>query len=361
MENILITGGAGFIGCNFVRALLRSDENLRVSTLDALTYAGDRENLSDLSAAARHIFVEGDVCDEELVIQLLRDHGIDTIVHFAAETHVDRSITGPQAFVRTNVQGTLSLLEGARRVWLEEWGWGSDDSRFHHISTDEVYGSLDPEDSPFTEQTPYAPNSPYAASKAAADHLVRSYINTYDLPATLSNCSNNYGPYQYPEKLIPVVLLNALNGIPLPIYGDGQQIRDWLYVEDHSEALLRILKNGRVGETYNVSTGTEITNLVLVRAICSLLDEMVPGSPWAPHQNLIQFVKDRPGHDRRYAMDSQKISTELGWKPHIELEEGLRRTIRWYLDHPAWIEMIRAKPDYQEWIRQHYSMRGEAA
>jgi len=345
MENVLVTGGAGFIGCNFVRALLRSDDLVRIWTLDALTYAGDRENLSDLPAAARHSFVEGDVCDEELVVQLLRDQRIDTIVHFAAETHVDRSITGPQAFVQTNVQGTLTLLEGARQVWLEEQGWGTGDCRFHHISTDEVYGSLDPEDSPFTEQTPYAPNSPYAASKAAADHLVRAYINTYGLPATLSNCSNNYGPHQYPEKLIPVVLLNALNGIPLPIYGDGQQIRDWLYVEDHSEALMQVLKNGSVGETYNVSTGMQITNLELVETICRLLDELVPGSPWAPHRNLMEFVEDRPGHDRRYAMDSQKISTELGWKPRVELQVGLRRTIRWYLDHPAWIEMIRAKPD----------------
>ena len=361
MKKILTTGAAGFIGCDFVRVLLGRNDQVQVWTLDALTYAGDRENLSDLPAAARHTFIEGDVCDEELVIQLLRDHGIDTIVHFAAETHVDRSIAGPQAFVRTNVQGTLTLLEAARQVWLEERGWGTGDCRFHHISTDEVYGSLDPEDSPFTEKTPYAPNSPYAASKAAADHLVRSYINTYGLPATLSNCSNNYGPHQYPEKLIPVVLLNAINGVPLPIYGDGQQIRDWLYVEDHSEALLQILKVGRVGETYNVSTGTEITNLELVKSICRLLDEMVPASPWAPHGNLIQFVEDRPGHDRRYAMDSKKIQDELGWEPRVELEEGLRRTIRWCLDHPAWIEKIQGKPDYQEWIRQHYSLQGEAA
>jgi len=361
MNRFLVTGGAGFIGCNFVRALLQHDEFVRVWTLDALTYAGDRENLANLPDPARHSFVEGDICDRELVVELLREHDIDAIVHFAAETHVDRSIAGPEAFVRTNVQGTLSLLEAARKVWLRERGWGENDCRFHHISTDEVYGSLNSEDPPFTEQTPYAPNSPYAASKAAADHLVRSYINTYDLPATLSNCSNNYGPHQYPEKLIPVVLLNALNGLPLPIYGDGQQIRDWLYVEDHAEALLQVLKDGKVGETYNVSAGVQITNLDLVETICGLLDEMVPGSPWAPHRNLIEFVEDRPGHDRRYAMDSRKIRNELGWQPRVKFESGLRRTIRWHLDHPAWIERIRAKPDYQEWIQQHYSLRGEAA
>ena len=361
MRRILVTGGAGFIGSNFVRALLQHNDIVRIWTLDALTYAGDLQNLANLPDPARHSFVEGDICDEGLVAQLLRDHRIDTIVHFAAETHVDRSIAEPETFVRTNVLGTLSLLEAARKVWLEERGWGKDDCRFHHISTDEVYGSLSPEDPPFTEQTPYAPSSPYAASKAAADHLVRSYVNTYGLPATLSNCSNNYGPHQYPEKLIPVVLLNALNGLPLPIYGDGQQIRDWLYVEDHAEALIQVLERGKVGETYNVSAGVQNTNLELVETICALLDAMVPASPWAPHRDLIAFVEDRPGHDRRYAMDSQKIRSELGWEPRVELEGGLRRTIQWYLDHPAWIERIRAKPDYQEWIQQHYSLRGEAA
>ena len=361
MKNILTTGAAGFIGCNFVRVLLSQNDRVRVWTLDALTYAGDRENLAALPDPARHSFVEGNICDEALVVRLLRDHDIDTIVHFAAETHVDRSITGPDVFVRTNVQGTLSLLEAARKVWLEEVGWGASDCRFHHISTDEVYGSLGPQDLAFTEQTPYAPNSPYAASKAAADHLVRSYVNTYGLPATLSNCSNNYGPHQYPEKLIPVVLLNALNGIPLPIYGDGQQIRDWLYVEDHAQALIQVLERGKVGETYNVSAGVRITNLELVETICALLDEMVNGSPWVPHRNLIEFVEDRPGHDRRYAMDSSKIRNELGWQPRVDLEGGLRRTIQWYLDHPAWIDRIRAKPEYQAWIQQHYSLRGEAA
>ena len=361
MKRILVTGGAGFIGCNYVSAQLRHDEFTRIWTLDALTYAGGQENLADLPDPARHVFVKGEIGDQELVLQLLREHNIDTIVHFAAETHVDRSIAGPEAFVRTNVQGTLSLLEAARKVWLDDRGWGAGECRFHHISTDEVYGSLSPEDPPFTEQTPYAPNSPYAASKAAADHLVRSYVNTYDLPATLSNCTNNYGPHQYPEKLIPVVLLNALNGIPLPIYGDGQQIRDWLYVEDHIEALIQVLELGEVGETYNIGAGVEITNLDLVETICGLLDEMVPDSPWAPHRNLIELVEDRPGHDRRYAMNSQKIRTELGWRPRVELEGGLRRTIRWYLDHPSWIERIRAKPDYQEWIQQRYPLRGEAA
>ncbi len=361
MNRILVTGGAGFIGSNFVRALLLHNEFVRIWTLDALTYAGDLQNLTILPDPARHSFVKGDICDEKRVAQLLRDQHIDTIVHFAAETHVDRSIAGPDVFVRTNVQGTLSLLEAARKVWLEERGWGEDDCQFHHISTDEVYGSLSPEDPPFTEQTPYAPNSPYAASKAAADHLVRSYVNSYGLPATLSNCSNNYGPHQYPEKLIPVVLLNALNGIPLPIYGDGQQIRDWLYVEDHAEALIQVLERGKVGETYNVSAGVQITNLELVETICGLLDDIVPNSPWLPRRDLIAFVEDRPGHDRRYAMDSSKIRNEFGWEPRVELEGGLRRTIRWYLDHPAWIERIRAKPAYQAWIQQHYSLRGEAA
>ncbi len=361
MKNVLVTGSAGFIGCNFVRALLESEPEVRVWTLDALTYAGDRLNLSDLPDPSRHMFVEGDICGQQLVTELLRRHRIDTVVHFAAETHVDRSIVGPSGFVRTNVQGTLALLEAARTVWLIESGRGAARYRFHHISTDEVYGSLRPEAPPFTERTPYAPNSPYAASKAAADHLVRSYVHTYGLPATLSNCSNNYGPHQYPEKLIPLMLLNALEGITLPIYGDGQQIRDWLYVEDHAVALLDILRQGSIGRTYNVSAGVQITNLELVRLLCRLLDELSPESPWAPHGDLIQFVEDRPGHDRRYAMAAARIERELGWRPRVGLEDGLRRTIRWYLDHPAWVEHIRAKPDYQAWMQRNYAVRGEAA
>ena len=359
MNHVLVTGGAGFIGSNFVRTLLRAEEGVKIWTLDALTYAGDLSNLDDLPEPSRHVFVKGDVCDKGMVEDLLRVHSIDTIVHFASETHVDRSIVAPSAFVRTNVQGTLSLLEAARTVWLAEKR--SEAVRFHHISTDEVYGSLGPDDPPFTEGTSYAPNSPYAASKASADHLVRSYVHTYGFPASLSNCSNNYGPHQYPEKLIPVVLLNALNGVQLPIYGDGQQIRDWLYVGDHADALIQILRAGRIGQTYNVSSEVEITNLVLVGLICDLLDEMVPNSPWAPHRNLIDFVEDRPGHDRRYAMDSHKIRDELGWQPKVELEAGLRRTIHWYLDNPAWIDHIRAKPEYQQWIQSHYALRGEVA
>jgi dTDP-glucose 4,6-dehydratase len=361
MERVLVTGGAGFIGSNFVRALLEHDERVQVWTLDSLTYAGDRANLAHLPDPARHFFVEGDICNESLVSDVLRDHSIDTVVHFAAETHVDRSIDGPHAFVSTNVQGTLSLLAATRRFWMQQLGWGAQQCRFHQISTDEVYGSLELDDPPFTEHTPYSPNSPYAASKAAADHLVRSYAHTYGLPATLSNCSNNYGPYQYPEKLIPLVILNVLNGTPIPVYGDGRQVRDWLYVEDHVEALLLVLERGTVGQTYNISAGMQLTNLELIERICELLDEMVPDSAYSPHGGLIQFVEDRPGHDRRYAMDSSKIRRELGWQPQVTLGAGLRITIRWYLDHPDWVAWIRSKPEYQGWMQRNYVARGVAA
>lgn len=360
MKRVLVTGGAGFIGSNFIRALLGRDEQVQVWTLDSLTYAGDLANLAGLPDPARHSFIEGDVCDEGLVAEILGDHRIETVVHFAAETHVDRSIDGPSAFVRTNVMGTLSLLEACRRLWLEQLGWGPADCRFHHISTDEVYGSLQPGEPAFTETTPYAPNSPYAASKAAADHLVRSFVHTYRLPASLSNCSNNYGPYQYPEKLFPLVILNALNGSAIPIYGDGRQIRDWLYVQDHAEALLLVLARGTVGESYNISAGVQITNLEVVRKICGLLDEMLPSSPNVPHRNLIEFVHDRPGHDRRYAMDAGKIRRELGWQPRLSLEVGLRKTIRWYLDNSEWVERIRSKLEYQGWIERNYATRGVA-
>jgi len=332
---------------------------MHVVTLDALTYAGNLSNLANLSDPSRHTFVEGDICDEALVVEILRKHRVDTIVNFAAETHVDRSILGPRQFIRTNVQGVLSLLEAARKFWIEDSYWVSEQCRFHHISTDEAYGSLGPDDPPFNENTPYAPRSPYAASKAAADHLVRAYIHTYNLPATLSNCSNNYGPYQHPEKLIPLVILNAVEGRPIPVYGDGQQIRDWLHVEDHVAALSLALRKGAVGETYNIGASVQLTNLQVVEKICDLLDNSIPEAPHAPHRALIQFVADRPGHDRRYAMDTSKIERELGWRPERPFDRGLSETVIWYLDHPNWVESIRARPDYRQWLERNYGTRGD--
>ena len=358
MNNVLITGGAGFIGANFIRYLLEKEPDVRIWNLDALTYAGSLENLRDLPGEDRHRFVQGDICDQELVLNLLRDQVIDTIVHFAAESHVDRSIHGPAAFVRTNIEGTFSLLEAARAVWLEERLLPGDRIRFHHISTDEVYGSLGVEDPPFYETTPYAPNSPYAASKAASDHLVRAYNHTYGLPTLITNCSNNYGPFQFPEKLIPLMILNALDGRPLPVYGDGQQIRDWLYVEDHCAALYLVLKEGKIGETYNIGGDNQPTNLEIVETICSVLDEIVPDSKHKPHRNLIRFVEDRPGHDRRYAMDCGKIEHELDWRPEKDLDSGLRATIDWYLEHPVWIDGILREKGYQDWLKANYGERG---
>jgi dTDP-glucose 4,6-dehydratase len=357
MRNVLVTGGAGFIGSNFVRYLLQQEPQVRVVNLDALTYAGSLENLRDLPDPQRYTFAHGDICDREPVDRLLVQHTIDTIVHLAAESHVDRSITGPAAFIETNITGTFALLEAARQAWLTG-GRGRDDVRFHHVSTDEVFGSLGPDDPPFSETTPYAPSSPYSASKAASDHLVRAYGHTYGLPVTISNCSNNYGPYQFPEKLIPLTILNALSGKPLPIYGDGRQVRDWLYVIDHCEAILLVLRHGRAGQTYNVGGGNQPTNLQVVRQICELLDHQFPSSPHRPHQKLIQFVADRPGHDRRYAMDITKIRGELGWEPRHSLEAGLRRTIEWYLAHADWLSAIRARGDYQSWIARNYAKRG---
>ncbi len=354
-----MTGGAGFIGSNFVRYLLSKYPTTHVITLDALTYAGNLDNLAQLPDPSRHTFVQGDICDEALVIEILREYRIDTIVNFAAETHVDRSILGPRQFIRTNVQGVLSLLEAARKFWLEDPDGVSEQCRFHHISTDEVYGSLGPDDPPFSENTPYTPRSPYAASKAAADHLVRAYVHTYNLPATLSNCSNNYGPYQYPEKLISLVILNALEGKPLPIYGDGRQIRDWLHVEDHVEAVALVLEKGIVGDTYNIGGGVQITNLELVEKICDLVDDLAPAAT-SSHRDLIEFIVDRPGHDRRYAMNTHKIKRELRWEPTKSFEEGLRETIEWYIDHADWIEAIRARPEYQQWLQQNYGLRGES-
>ncbi|RME06984.1 MAG: dTDP-glucose 4,6-dehydratase [Anaerolineae bacterium] len=352
MRNVLVTGGAGFIGSNFVRYILQVEPQVHVVNLDALTYAGSLENLRALPDPERHTFVQGDIRDRPLVERLLVEHEIDAIVHFAAESHVDRSILGPQAFIETNVMGTFTLLEAARTVWGNRR-----DVRFHHISTDEVYGSLAPDDPPFSETTPYAPNSPYAASKAASDHLVRAYGHTYGLPVTITNCSNNYGPYQFPEKLIPLMLLNALEGKPLPVYGDGQQVRDWLYVEDHCEAIWLVLRRGAPGETYNIGGDNQPANLAIVRQLCALLDERFPDSPHTPHADLITHVRDRPGHDRRYAMDIRKIRTELGWRPRHTLSEGLRKTVDWYLANQDWVEAIRQREDYRAWMERNYAAR----
>ena len=357
MRNVLVTGGAGFIGSNFVRCLLESEPHVRIVNLDALTYAGSRENLRDLPDPDRHKFVEGNICDRGLLDHLLSEYALDTIVQFAAESHVDRSITRPDEFIETNITGTFRLLEAARAAWLGGGGH-ADQVRFHHVSTDEVYGSLEPDDPPFSETTPYSPNSPYAASKAASDHLVRAYANTYGLPVTISNCSNNYGPYQFPEKLIPLMILNAMRGEALPVYGDGRQVRDWLYVLDHCEAIRLILNKGRVGETYNIGGDNQPTNLHIVRQICATLDELFPESPHGPRDSLIKFVKDRPGHDRRYAMDTSKIQRDLDWQPRRALDAGLRETIEWYQSHGDWLTAVHEQGDYQNWITENYATRG---
>lgn len=328
--NLLVTGGAGFIGTNFVYYWLDKYPEQTVTVLDALTYAGRKENIEALQDHPRFRFVHGDILDQALVEQLLKTHDIDTIVHFAAESHVDRSIYGPDAFLKTNIDGTHSLLKAAKKVWLDEQKRA--EHRFHHVSTDEVYGTLAPTDPAFTETTQYAPNSPYAASKAASDHIVRAYQHTYGLNTTTSNCSNNYGPYQYPEKLIPLAISRLLKGEPVPIYGDGQQIRDWLYVEDHNRGIDLIVHQGRVGETYNIGGNNEQANLSLVHTLCALMDERFPDSPNVPHNQLITYVTDRPGHDRRYAINNNKICTELGYSPVETFQTGLRKTLDWYLE-----------------------------
>jgi dTDP-glucose 4,6-dehydratase len=356
MNNLLVTGGAGFLGSNFVRFVLSADPKVQIVNLDALTYAGSLDNLMGLPDENRHTFVEGDICDRELVERLFEAHKIDTIAHFAAETHVDRSILGPEQFIRTNVQGTFTLLETWKNRWVAA---GKPDSlHFHHVSTDEVFGSLGPQDAAFSETTCYAPNSPYAASKAASDHLVRAYAHTYGLPCTLTNCSNNYGPRQFPEKLIPLIILNALEGRELPVYGDGKQIRDWLFVEDHCEAIWRVMLDGKNAETYIVGGNNQPTNLEIIHILCDLLDEMVPSSRHVPHRQLIHFVTDRPGHDRRYAMNITKIRTELGWEPRESLESGLRKTVQWYIENGGWVESIRRHQDYQGWLVKNYDQRG---
>lgn len=357
MKNVLVTGGAGFIGSNFVHFLLQNEPEVRVINLDILSYAGSQENLKDLPHPEHHTFVRGDICDRPLVDHLFHLYQIDTVVHFAAETHVDRSILFPEHFLRTNVIGTCTLLEAARKYWVEEKALPMSDLRFHHISTDEVYGNLSPHEPAWTEETPYAPSSPYSASKAASDHFVRSYGHTYQMPYSITHCTNNYGPYQFPEKLIPLMIMNAMDGKPLPIYGDGAQIRDWLYVEDHCEAIWMILRKGLPGQTYNIGAGSQPTNLEVVQHLCGALDELLPDSTSVPHSSLMRFVPDRPGHDRRYALDITKIKTQLGWQPKQSLGTGLHKTIQWYLDHPDWVAAIRQQQDYQQWLERNYDKR----
>ena len=350
---ILVTGGAGFIGSNFVLDWLAAGDEPLVN-LDKLTYAGNRENLASLEGDARHIFVRGDIGDADLVARLLAEHQPRAVVNFAAESHVDRSILGPEAFIQTNMVGTFRLLDAVRHYWAALAEPARSAFRFAHVSTDEVYGSLAPTDPAFTEQHRYEPNSPYSASKAASDHLVRAYHHTYGLPVLTTNCSNNYGPYHFPEKLIPLVIVNALAGKPLPVYGDGQQVRDWLYVQDHCSAIRRVLEAGRPGEVYNVGGHNEKPNLEIVRTICALLDELRPREDGKPYAAQITFVTDRPGHDRRYAIDAGKIERELGWRPKETFDTGIRKTVQWYLDHPEWVQRVQSGA-YREWIEKQYA------
>jgi dTDP-glucose 4,6-dehydratase len=350
-SHLLITGGAGFIGSNFVHHWCHQYPQHRVVVLDALTYAGNRQTLADLEGKDNFRFVQGDICDRELIDSLLREEQIGMVAHFAAESHVDRSILGPGAFVQTNVVGTFTLLESFRQYWNEKGQPQSD--RFLHVSTDEVYGSLEPDDPAFTEKTPYSPNSPYSASKAGSDHLARAYFHTYGMPTIITNCSNNYGPYHFPEKLIPLMCINILLGKPLPVYGDGQNVRDWLYVGDHCEALETVLQKGKQGETYNIGGNNEVKNLELVTLLCELMDELAPDLPIKPASQLITFVKDRAGHDRRYAIDATKIRTELGWTPQETVEQGLRKTIQWYLANPDWWQPLLSE-DYKNYYQKVY-------
>ncbi len=351
---ILVTGGAGFISSNFVLDWLDSQQE-PVVNLDALTYAGNLENLASLRNDPRHVFVHGDICDRALVDRLLATHRPRAIVHFAAESHVDRSIHGPGAFMRTNIEGTYTLLEAARAHWSTLDAGDKAAFRFHHVSTDEVYGSLGASDPAFTETHAYEPNSPYSASKAASDHLVRAWHHTYGLPVVTTNCSNNYGPFHFPEKLIPLMIVNALSGKPLPIYGDGQNVRDWLYVRDHASAIRAVLAGGRLGETYNIGGWNEKTNLEIVHTLCDLLDELRP-DPAGSYRRLITYVKDRPGHDRRYAIDARKVERELGWRPAETFETGVRKTVQWYLDHADWVAHVQSG-SYRDWVEQNYAAR----
>ena len=349
---ILVTGAAGFIGANFVLDwLAQSDEP--VVNLDKLTYAGNLQSLASLKGDSRHIFVQGDIGDRALVDRLLSEHQPRAVLNFAAESHVDRSIHGPEEFIQTNVVGTFHLLESVRAYWGTLTDEARSAFRFLHVSTDEVYGTLGPGDAPFTETTPYTPNSPYSATKAASDHLVRAYHHTYGLPVLTTNCSNNYGPNHFPEKLIPLMIVNALAGKALPVYGDGMQVRDWLFVKDHCSAIRRVLEAGTIGETYNVGGWNEKPNIEIVNTVCGLLDEMSPRADGQPYAAQITYVKDRPGHDRRYAIDATKIHRELGWKPAETFETGIRKTVRWYLDNQAWVEQVQSG-EYRNWIGQQY-------
>src|SRR6202161_3021094 len=353
MDNtILVTGGAGFIGSNFILRWMERDSG-SVVNLDKLTYAGNLHNLANVADDKRYEFIHGDIGDRVLTSSLLERRKPRAIVHFAAESHVDRSIRGPKDFIRTNVDGSFALLEEVRSYWSNLDAPEKADFRFLRVSTDEVYGSLAPADPPFSESTPYAPNSPYAASKAASDHLVRAYHHTYGLPTLTTNCSNNYGPFQFSEKLIPLMIFNARDGKPLPVYGDGKNVRDWLYVEDHCEAIATVLHGGRLGETYNIGGWNEMPNIEIVKTICDLVDEMAPPGPTS-RRELITFVKDRPGHDRRYAMDARKMERELGWKPKATFESGIRNTVRWYLEHEAWVRGV-TSGRYRQWVATHYS------
>lgn len=353
-EAILVTGGAGFIGSNFVLQWLEK-ESSAVVNLDKLTYAGNPANLAALASNTHYKFIQGDICDRALVRELLLTHRPRAIVHFAAESHVDRSIQGPDDFIRTNVNGSFSLLEEARSYWSQLGEAQKTSFRFLHVSTDEVYGSLAPTDPAFSETTRYAPNSPYSASKASSDHLVRAYFHTYGLPVVTTNCSNNYGPFQFPEKLIPLVILHASSGKTIPVYGDGQNVRDWLFVSDHCEAIRSVLARGKIGETYNIGGRNEIKNLDVVNMICSALDDLRPNDPVVPHKKLITFVTDRPGHDRRYAMDTSKIESELGWKPRETFESGIRKTVKWYLENEGWIQGV-TSGSYRQWMAKQYSL-----
>ena len=350
--SILVTGCAGFIGSNFVHHWLASSDET-VINLDKLTYAGNLTNLTSLQGDPRHMFVQGDIGDRALVDQLLLEHAPRAVLNFAAESHVDRSIHGPGDFIQTNVMGTFNLLESVRAYWMALPDAKKQAFRFLHVSTDEVYGTLSPNDPPFAETKNYEPNSPYSASKAASDHLVRAWHHTYGLPVLTTNCSNNYGPFHFPEKLIPLVILNALAGKPLPIYGDGQQVRDWLYVQDHCRAIARVLEAGRVGETYNIGGWNEKPNLEVVHTLCAVLDELRPRADGKAYAEQITYVKDRPGHDRRYAIDARKIERELGWKPQETFETGIRQTVAWYLANPAWVEGVTSGA-YRQWLGLHY-------
>ena len=356
-DTILVTGGAGFIGGNFVLDWLGQGLG-SVVNLDKLTYAGNLQTLAVVEQHPGYTFVHGDICDTALIAATLAQHKPRAIVHFAAESHVDRSIHGPEAFLKTNVEGTFSLLQASRAYCATLTAEMRNQFRFLHVSTDEVYGTLEPKDPPFSERTPYAPNSPYAASKAASDLLARAWVHTYGLPLVITNCSNNYGPYQFPEKLIPLMLTHALAGKPLPLYGDGLQIRDWLYVLDHCRAIQAVLARGRVGETYNIGGCNQRSNREVVEILCALLDELVPASPFRPHAQLITSVADRPGHDRRYAIDATKIETEIGWRPTESFESGLRKTVQWYLSNKAWVDGV-TSGSYQQWVSTNYAHRSE--